>query len=485
MRLARCLRKQQMLQSALAVYGELTDMGGTIVAGSPSELVGRRERIMLLRTAGDVENSRREEALLASALFEGRFMIDRSTFDFFRDALPSEGTAADAAFTESSHIADAVAGLWATWHEQPAGRAIWVRNREAQVAVWRRTANRTAVIIGDIAHLMTSATVVADKTQVRFALDDPAGRKVWGDVPAGRRSVTRTTRETGLPWTIHLAPTDPVAAQVIVTSRRNLFAAGFGLMVLTITAASYFVFRSVNSELGVARLQSDFVDAVSHEFRTPLTAMCHITEVLEDGGAPSGRLPEYYRALATESRRLKGMVESLLDFGRLEAGRQPYDFVETDAAQFVTEIVHDLRERVPSAAHRLQLLELPCEAPGRFCIRADRHALALALRNLVDNALKYSPGATAVKVSVQPAGAFVGIAVEDAGPGVSRDEQRDVFRKFARGSAARTLNVQGTGIGLAMAEQIVKAHGGRLELVSEPGRGSRFTTFLPVQPGPA
>jgi two-component system phosphate regulon sensor histidine kinase PhoR len=256
-------------------------------------------------------------------------------------------------------------------------------------------------------------------------------------------------------------------------------------MVLIIAAASYFVFRSVNRELSVARLQSDFVDAVSHEFRTPLTAMCHLTEMLEDGAAPSGRLPHYYRALGKESRRLKAMVESLLDFGRIEAGRRTYEFVDTDAAEFVSEIVHEFRERAPSAAHRLELVESPNAASERLRIRADRSALALALCNLVDNALKYSADPSPVKVSVQSAGPFVGIAVEDEGPGISRDEQHDVFRKFARGSAARTLNVKGTGIGLTMAEQIVKAHGGRLELASEPGRGSRFTTLLPVHPRPA
>ena len=76
-------------------------------------------------------------------------------------------------------------------------------------------------------------------------------------------------------------------------------------------------------------------------------------------------------------------------------------------------------------------------------------------------------------------GAFVGIAVEDEGPGIPKDEQRTIFQKFARGSAARALNVKGTGIGLTMADQIVRAHGGRLELDSEPGRGTRFTTLSP------
>ena len=94
-------------------------------------------------------------------------------------------------------------------------------------------------------------------------------------------------------------------------------------MLLVIAAAAYFVFRAVHRELGVARLQSDFVAAVSHEFRTPLTAMCHLTEMLDEGSTEPDRLPHYYRALRRESHRLHAMVENLLDFGRIDAGRVP------------------------------------------------------------------------------------------------------------------------------------------------------------------
>jgi two-component system phosphate regulon sensor histidine kinase PhoR len=176
------------------------------------------------------------------------------------------------------------------------------------------------------------------------------------------------------------------------------------------------------------------------------------------------------------------MVENLLDFGRIEAGRRTYDFVQIDADSLVHEVVSDFCEQMPAVAPRLEVLLAGDTNSDRFPIRADRSALGLALRNLVDNAIKYSPDATNVRVSVKPHGSFVGISVQDEGLGIPRHEQRDVFRKFVRGAAARTLDVKGAGIGLTMAEEIVKAHGGRLELASEPGRGSCFTTLLPIQP---
>src|SRR5207245_27120 len=110
---------------------------------------------------------------------------------------------------------------------------------------------------------------------------------------------------------------------------------------------------------------------------TPLTAMCHLTEMLEEGGAPPDRLQQYYGALTRETRRLHSMVESLLDFGRIEAGRQTYEMRETNAEELVRDVMNEFTDRTPGGAARLAL-----QAPLDSCmIRADRQAIALALRN--------------------------------------------------------------------------------------------------------
>lgn len=480
MRLARGLRKLQQFRQALAVYQELASMGETAVAGSQSELVARRERIALLKTIGDQDGASREATRLASALLAGRFLIDRSTFDFYGEAAPRAYT--DGVSSERMHLADAVAGFWPLLSDQPAGRAARAMNVGSFAAVWRRSSAGTAAIVGEISSLMTSTAAVMQNLHVRLALDDSSGRRSWGALSANAVSVTKTFQETGLPWTMHVAADNPVAEQAVATSRRYLFSGGFVLIVLVIAAAGYFILRAVNRELGVARLQSDFVAAVSHEFRTPLTAMCHLTEMLEEGGISSDRLPHYYHALGKESRRLHAMVECLLDFGRMESGRETYELVETDATELVSEVVREFREQATAAASRLELLEPTASVSDPLRIRVDRDVLGLALRNLLDNAVKYSPESSVVRVSVNAQGGFVGISVEDQGAGIPKHEQREVFRKFARGTAARTLNVKGTGIGLTMAEHIVKAHGGRLELISEPGQGSRFTALLPALP---
>jgi signal transduction histidine kinase len=149
------------------------------------------------------------------------------------------------------------------------------------------------------------------------------------------------------------------------------------------------------------------------------------------------------------------MVESLLDFGRMEAGQRTYRMEDTDVGELARQVLDDFRDETPVAADRVAL-ETPLDRHGDRVratprIQADREALALALRNLLDNAVKYSPESSPVRVSVESLDGFATLSVTDCGPGVPTEEQRKVFRKFVRGTAATTLNVKGTGIGLAMA----------------------------------
>ena len=260
MRLARSLRAQQKLQEALPVYGELAAMVGIRVAGEPAELLAERERITLFHMAGDERAAEHERTSLGSALSEGRFAMDQATFDLYAQSVRHMDSPRNAALAEAVHQ------LWPRWEQEPQSRAAWANQGTAFATVWRKTSVGTAAMAG------------------------------------------------------FLRPNPSAASDV--AKRRNLLAAGFALMVLIVCAASYFMFRAINRELSVARLQSEFVSTVSHEFRTPLTAMRHLSEMLEEGDTPGERLPRYYRALSKETQRLQALVENLLDFGRMQAGRR-------------------------------------------------------------------------------------------------------------------------------------------------------------------
>jgi signal transduction histidine kinase len=252
------------------------------------------------------------------------------------------------------------------------------------------------------------------------------------------------------------------------------------LVLVVICAGSYFIARAFARELAVARLQSDFVSAVSHEFRTPLTALRQLSEIFnEDRPLEDERRKKYYQALDRATGRLDKLVEGLLDFGRMEAGAMVYRKMDLDAGALVKSVVSDFQREVGDRGYVVEL-KATDNLPA---VHGDPEALGRALWNLLDNATKYSSECKTVWVEVEREGRELAIRVRDRGIGIPVPEQQDILRKFVRGTAAAAAGVKGTGIGLAMVKHLVDAHGGTLRLESEPGKGSTFSILLPIISG--
>jgi signal transduction histidine kinase len=204
--------------------------------------------------------------------------------------------------------------------------------------------------------------------------------------------------------------------------------------------------------------------------------MRQFTEMLvEDVALPEEKRREFYGAQERATSRLSRLVESLLDFGRMEAGARPYRLERLDVGGLVKSTVEDFRREANTDS-----LVMECTVPeGGPIVKAEREALAQALWNLLDNAVKYSGESAVIHVEVE-AGNQVVIRVQDQGIGISPSEKKRILRKFVRGSSAKVCGVKGTGIGLAMVKHIVDAHAGKLLVASEPGKGSTFTILLPA-----
>jgi signal transduction histidine kinase len=301
---------------------------------------------------------------------------------------------------------------------------------------------------------------------------DPEGHVIGGQLATPARAATRIIGNADYPWTLHASATEDVAG-----SSRTFLVSMMAAMLAFVWGAAYFMTRAIRREAAVARLQSDFVAAVSHEFRSPLTTVRQMAEMLDDDRVPSdARRHKYYKIVASEAARLQRLVETLLNFGKMEAGAERYRFVDLDAASLIREVVEDI---TPQAHDARKAIEID-GVEGEVRVRADQSALALALRNLIDNAIKYSPGQPLVWVRCHRDRDRAAICVVDRGVGIPRSEQRSIFGKFVRGRAAIDANVKGTGVGLSMVQQIVAAHGGEIQLQSEPGQGSTFTLLLPA-----
>jgi signal transduction histidine kinase len=238
-----------------------------------------------------------------------------------------------------------------------------------------------------------------------------------------------------------------------------------------------FIVRAITREARVARLQSDFVAAVSHEFRSPLSSLCQLSEMLAtDRLATNDMRRQAYGVLTRESERLRRLVEGLLDFQRIEAGAAVYRFEPIEITEFLKSIVAEFQERVSADGYTIEL-RAP-DAPA--LVKADREALTRAIWNLLDNAVKYSPECRTVWIDLERDDHRVAIGVRDRGLGIPLHEQREIFEKFVRGADSKALRIKGTGIGLAMVRHIVQAHGGEVQLESQPGQGSTFTVSLPA-----
>jgi two-component system phosphate regulon sensor histidine kinase PhoR len=204
--------------------------------------------------------------------------------------------------------------------------------------------------------------------------------------------------------------------------------------------------------------------------------MRQLSEMLAGGRVPTEqRRQQYYESLATESQRLQRLVENLLDFGRLQAGARTFTLAPLDPGDLVQRVVEEFRA---------QPLSRPCAIDvepdtGPATMRADADAMALALHNLLDNAVKYSGDDAHVTVSWRRDGDRIALRVRDTGAGIAPEDRARIFERFVRGTATAN-GVRGTGIGLAVVKQVVTGQGGEVAVDSEPGKGSTFTIWMPL-----
>jgi signal transduction histidine kinase len=246
---------------------------------------------------------------------------------------------------------------------------------------------------------------------------------------------------------------------------------------LVLAGGIVLTYRSVTKEMALARLKSDFVSNVSHELRTPLSLIRLYAETLEMGRLTSPeKYQEYYCIIRKESERLTALINNILDFSRIEAGRKEYDFRETDMSELVHNTLDSYRYQLEQ--NGFQFEERIDEVPS---MRVDREAMARSLLNLVNNALKYSQDRKYIGVNLYRDNGSVKLEVVDQGIGIPHQEQQKIFEKFYRVGDPLVHNTKGSGLGLSLVRHIVQAHGGEVAVDSSPGQGSKFTIVLPVK----
>jgi signal transduction histidine kinase len=251
-----------------------------------------------------------------------------------------------------------------------------------------------------------------------------------------------------------------------------IFVLGAGLL------AGYFLIRDVHREAETAAMRSHFVASVSHELKTPLTSIrAHAETLLMGRAAGPAMITDYLTTIVSESERLTRLVDSVLDFSRIEQGRKAYHLQTTP----LDDVVRSAAKAMEYPLAQLGFtLTITCDGTAPT-VRADREALTQAILNLLGNAMKYSGDSRAIEMRTGTRNDEAFVDVVDHGIGIPQDEQARIFNRFHRAQSVETTGIAGTGLGLTLALHVVEAHQGRIAVVSDPGNGSTFSVCIPLQ----
>jgi signal transduction histidine kinase len=321
---------------------------------------------------------------------------------------------------------------------------------------------------------LSSLTAEAGLSGHRRRAAEPAGPHTGGPHAAAPSPEHR--RESG-PWQLMIKHRDGSLEEAVAAIRRRNLAISLGILAL-LGATAGMMFVTTQRAQRLAHQQIEFVAGVTHELNTPLTSIRSAGQNLADGVvAEPGQVRRYGALIESEGRRLSNMVGQALDFAGIQSGRRVYHPRPVEVGEVVDGALQDCRWLL-----REKRIEVEREVePGLPPVLADGAALRRAVANLIENAVKYGSRAAWIGVRVQRApGGPVEITVADRGPGIRREDLPHLFEPFFRGPDAATDGVPGSGLGLSLVRHIAEAHGGRVTVTTEEGRGTAFTLQLPA-----
>jgi PAS domain S-box-containing protein len=315
---------------------------------------------------------------------------------------------------------------------------------------------------GEIRYWNSAAASIAG-----VAEDEAIGRPVDEVVPAWEALTSH------VPLVAPGAAARPVTVPLVLGGRERWIA----VSAVSFGDGSVYALQDVTEEHALEKTRSDFVATASHELRTPLAAVYGAVRTLRrpDIGLNEEERAQFLEMIEAETTRLARIVDQILLAGQLDADAVQVELSECDPAVIAARVIASAAVYVPDG------LSLNLQANGALSIACDEHKLRQVLVNLVDNAVKYSPGGGRVEIRLRDENDRCLIDVVDEGLGIPPDERERIFEKFYRLDPQQRQGVGGSGLGLYICRELVERMEGRLTVDSEPGKGSRFTVELPVR----
>lgn len=348
----------------------------------------------------------------------------------------------------------------------------WNKNNETQ----------TGLVIDFPAYLKSISEKLINKlnpdSSINIKIEDDDGKLIFSKVLKEETSYLSFPFPENLPkWELLLNENKPGFIATLFRTSSGIYLFVFILIALFMLLGFAFIMYTLNVELRLNKLKSEFISNVSHELKSPLTSIRMMTEMLHHNRVqPEERKSAYYSAMLEESEHLSHLIDNILDFSRMDVDRKKYDFTDVNLDELLTKFLESTREMLPEPG-----FEIRYDRPDRMpVIKADKNAILQVFYNLIDNAIKFSGTSRVVDVNLSQEDDKIVFSVKDYGIGISGKEHDKIFDRFYRGDEPQRSGIRGSGIGLTIVKKIVEDHKGNLTVESSPGKGSTFTVRIPV-----
>jgi len=403
-----------------------------------------------------------------------------------RNVAPQREQAANAPAV--SQLVTATADFRALTSDHPEGVVTRFMQDRLEIVFWLRLPEAPGMIFGclmnvdDLGNLWQGAFPENSGADYVLALLNDKARPVATQPPNDktrdwRRPFVASEIGEALPhWEAALYLAHPEQMQTNARNIRRTLVLLVAAALVAIAAGGWTVFADARRQLALAQKKTDFVSNVSHELKTPLTSIRMFAEMMEGGSVTDEKRPRYLRIIVAEAERLTRLINNVLDFARLERKQKRYDFRPLDLHEVLARTwegqeLH-LREQGFTTGWKA--------APPPYPVRGDEDALAQIVVNLLSNAEKYSADRKEIELHSYLNDDSVNVSVLDRGSGVPAGEETKIFEAFYRAHDSLASGIQGSGLGLTLAQRIAKEHGGEISYQAREGGGSNVTLRLPL-----
>jgi two-component system phosphate regulon sensor histidine kinase PhoR len=349
---------------------------------------------------------------------------------------------------------------------------------------WKNSDGKQTILVIDFLVYLKSVSdglfKKLDKgSSVNIKIENDNGKVIISNVPGDETiSYLSFPFPENLPgWKLLLSENKPGLITTLFKTGSGIYLFVFILIALFMLLGFAFMLYTLNVELRLNKLKSEFISNVSHELKSPLTSIRMMTEMLHHNRVESEeRKSKYYSAMLEESEHLSHLIDNILDFSRLDEDRKKYNFVELDLNELIGKFLESIRDRLAESGFEIRY-DYPDNVP---VILADRDAILQIIYNLVDNAIKFSGTSKKVDINLFSKDDEIVFCVKDYGIGIPAKDREKIFDRFYRANEPQKMGIRGSGIGLTIVKRIVEDHKGNLIVESKPGEGSTFTVRIPM-----